>query len=234
VSDEPFLSRWSRRKRGVARGSQPPTASASSASAPPEAKAIPFGSRADPVPHDLASDAMRVPALVDPSAPAPGAEAPGGEAPASEADPSARPLPHPSTLTPSSDFTPFMRPSVAPEQRNAALKRLFTDPHFNRMDGLDVYIDDYSKPDPLPAAVVAALRHAVGLGLGEPDPAREAPPEDVRRGEPAAERAPPAPPASPASPASPARTCAAGATGGVDSDAGDAVHPRGQQPGDAR
>jgi hypothetical protein len=178
VSDEPFLSRWSRRKRGVAKGSLPPTATASSASAsaPAEAKATPLASRADPVPHDLASDATRESALVDPSAPASRADAPDVEAAASEADPSARPLPHPSTLTPSSDFTPFMRASVAPEQRNAALKRLFTDPHFNRMDGLDVYIDDYSKPDPLPAVAMAALRHAVTLGLREADPA----PDDER------------------------------------------------------
>jgi hypothetical protein len=28
------------------------------------------------------------------------------------------------------------------------------------MDGLDVYIDDYSKPDPLPAEMLATLRQA--------------------------------------------------------------------------
>jgi hypothetical protein len=39
---------------------------------------------------------------------------------------------------------------VAPEVKNAAFKKLFADPHFNVMDGLDIYIDDYSKPDPLP------------------------------------------------------------------------------------
>ena len=30
------------------------------------------------------------------------------------------------------------------------MKKLFSDPHFNVMDGLDTYIDDYGKPDPIP------------------------------------------------------------------------------------
>jgi len=46
------------------------------------------------------------------------------------------------------------------EQLREALKKLFHDPHFNVMDGLDTYIDDYSKPDPLPAAMLATLRQA--------------------------------------------------------------------------
>jgi hypothetical protein len=39
---------------------------------------------------------------------------------------------------------------VAPEVRNTAMRQLFSDPHFNVMDGLDIYIDDYNRPDPLP------------------------------------------------------------------------------------
>jgi hypothetical protein len=30
--------------------------------------------------------------------------------------------------------------------KNAAMKKLFADPHFNVMDRLDIYIDDYSSP----------------------------------------------------------------------------------------
>ena len=45
----------------------------------------------------------------------------------------------------------------------AALKRLFTDPHFNVMDGLDVYIDDYSKTEPIPPAMMAGLRQAQNI-----------------------------------------------------------------------
>ena len=49
--------------------------------------------------------------------------------------------------------------------KNAALKKLFTDPHYNVMDGLDVYIDDYSQPDPLPYAMARQLASAKFLGL---------------------------------------------------------------------
>lgn len=69
-------------------------------------------------------------------------------------------LPPIDSLTRDSDFTPFMQPGVAPELRSAALHKLFADPHFNMMDGLDVYIDDYSKPDPIAPDIVKTLNHA--------------------------------------------------------------------------
>ena len=50
-----------------------------------------------------------------------------------------------------------MRPEVDESLKRAALKKLFADPHFNVMDGLDVYIDDYSKPDPIPPDMLARL-----------------------------------------------------------------------------
>jgi hypothetical protein len=62
-------------------------------------------------------------------------------------------------LTQDSDFKPFMARDVGPEVRNAAMKKLFADPHFNVMDGLDIYIDDYSKSDPIPESM---LRQMVG------------------------------------------------------------------------
>jgi hypothetical protein len=49
--------------------------------------------------------------------------------------------------------------------RNAAMKKLFSDPHFNVMDGLDTYIDDYGKPDPLPLAMIRQMTGARALGL---------------------------------------------------------------------
>ncbi|WP_231969940.1 DUF3306 domain-containing protein [Polynucleobacter necessarius] len=52
------------------------------------------------------------------------------------------------------DFSGFMKPDVDPGVQQAALKRMFTDPHFNIMDGLDIYIDDYSKLDPLPPGML--------------------------------------------------------------------------------
>jgi hypothetical protein len=68
-------------------------------------------------------------------------------------------------LTPDSDFQPFMAKDVASEVRNAAMKKLFTDPHFNVMDGLDIYIGDYNTPDPLPPAMLRQMVGAQFLGL---------------------------------------------------------------------
>ena len=77
-------------------------------------------------------------------------------------DPSLPPpeLPPVEQLTIESDFTGFFHPKVDENLRRAALKKLFSDPRFNVMDGLDVYIDDYSKPDPIPATMLAGLRQA--------------------------------------------------------------------------
>lgn len=66
-------------------------------------------------------------------------------------------------LTPDSDFTPFVARGIDENVRRGAMKKLFADPHFNVMDGLDVYIGDYSKPDPIPAQMLAALIHAQAL-----------------------------------------------------------------------
>ena len=68
-------------------------------------------------------------------------------------------------LTRESDFAPFVRAGVDPGVRNAAMKKLFSDPHFNIMDGLDTYIDDYSKPDPIAPAMLRLMNQAASLGL---------------------------------------------------------------------
>ncbi len=92
-------------------------------------------------------EALRLPpepapnSMVDPDAPAPD-------------------LPPLDTLTPESDYRAFFHPKVNEDVRRAALKKLFSDPHFNVMDGLDTYIDDYSKTEPIPAAMLAGLKQA--------------------------------------------------------------------------
>ncbi len=78
-------------------------------------------------------------------------------------------------LTPESDFKAFVARSVSPEVRNAAVKKLFADPHFNVMDGLDIYIDDYSQPSPLSAAMMAKMVGAQFLKLVD-DPNEVKPP----------------------------------------------------------
>ena len=69
-------------------------------------------------------------------------------------------LPPVESLTPESDFKPFMLPNVEAGVKRAALKQLFKDPHFNVMDGLDTYIDDYSIADPIPEAMMKTLYQA--------------------------------------------------------------------------
>lgn len=59
-----------------------------------------------------------------------------------------------------SDFRGFLHPKVDESLRRAALKKLFHEPHFNVMDGLDTYIDDYSIPDPIPDALLKQMKHA--------------------------------------------------------------------------
>lgn len=128
------LRRWSARKLEAARATPGP--------------AVPI----DAAPVDAA-----------PAAPAPiVAQTSDGAPLAISADtPAAAPeLPPVESLTFESDFTAFLQPSVAQSVRQQALKKLFTDPRFNVMDGLDVYIDDYSIPSPLEPELIEQLLHA--------------------------------------------------------------------------
>lgn len=57
-------------------------------------------------------------------------------------------------LTPASDFSTFVAKGVDTAVRNAAMKKLFADPHYNIMDGLDIYIGDYSTHAPMSQSVI--------------------------------------------------------------------------------
>ncbi|WP_374367174.1 DUF3306 domain-containing protein [Piscinibacter sp.] len=131
-----------------------------------------------------------------PEAPLPAPVAPPAAAPAAVVDAAPEPTPaeapptleEAAALTPASDFTRFVARDVAPEVKNAALKKLFADPQFNLMDGLDIYIDDYGKPDPLPEGMLRQLAQSQFLGLFDDDekksganasaPTLEAPPDE--------------------------------------------------------
>jgi Protein of unknown function (DUF3306) len=139
AEDDGFVSRWSRRKALVKRGEKV----APEALVPlplPAAPAAPSSVRVEPV-----------------------------EAPAPR--PVQAPPPPPSlddvaALTKDSDFSRFVAAGVDPGVRNAAMKKLFaSDPHFNVMDGLDVYIDDYNKFEPIPKSILRQLVNARVLGL---------------------------------------------------------------------
>ena len=63
------------------------------------------------------------------------------------------------------EYRQFFDPKVDEAQRLAALKTLFNEPQFNVMDGLDTYIDDYSRPDPSPEAMLRQMNQAKDLFL---------------------------------------------------------------------
>lgn len=130
-----FLSRWARRKEQVRSG----------VAVAPEAVVEP-------------------PVAVVPVAPLV-AQA---EAPAVEEAPAAEPLPtmaDVALLTRESDYSRFVSPGIDEGVKRAAMKKLFTDPHFNVMDGLDTYIDDYGKPDPIPLAMLKQMNQSKVLRL---------------------------------------------------------------------
>lgn len=161
TEDAGFLSRWSRRKAQLRQGEV--LAEDRPSATPPAARPAPAASAAAP------TATVAVPAIAAPAT----------------ASPAAAPEPPPPTLadvaalTRDSDYSRFVGRGVQPEVRNAALGKLFSDPHFNVMDGLDTYIDDYGKPDPLPASMLRQMVQAKVLGLFddemEPPPAPLAP-----------------------------------------------------------
>jgi hypothetical protein len=155
-----FLGRWARRKNDALQGK-------------------PLD---EPAPKPVAGQAP-LPAQ-GAVAPAPAQVSP---APESTEDAPAKPLSLDDVkdLTKDSDFKPFMGRGVEPGVRNAAMKKLFADPHFNVMDRMDIYIDDYSQPDPLPLSMLRQMASAKFLKLfdeeeetdkdkdNKEDPARE-------------------------------------------------------------
>ncbi len=68
------------------------------------------------------------------------------------------------------DFSAFMQPGVDPAVQQAAMKKMFTDPHFNVMDGLDIYIGDYSKPDPIPLEMLKRMVQSDMLNIFRKEP----------------------------------------------------------------
>jgi len=95
------------------------------------------------------------------------------KAPAAKPDEAAPALPPLDSLTFESDFKAFMHAKVEEGVKRAALKKLFADPRFNVMDGLDIYIDDYSKDDPIPQEMLARLQHARATLFGREEKQEE-------------------------------------------------------------
>jgi len=136
-----FLSRWSRRNAGSRSG-----AAAVDSAAAPEAQAA-----VEPA----------LPVVTE--VPAPDAASPPV---AAAAEPPRLPtLDDVVSLTHASDYSPFVARGVDAGVRNAAMKKLFSDPHFNVMDGLDTYIDDYGKADPISLSMLRRMNQSAVLGL---------------------------------------------------------------------
>jgi hypothetical protein len=139
MSTEPesFLARWSRLKRTTDRDAEAPAAEA--------APVVPADS-----PEKPGDEGVEVSRPVS--------------APALARDPAATtetPLPSIESLDGlSSDYQAFFQQPVDEGLRRAALKKLFADPHFNKMDMLDVYVDDYTQFEPLPASMRTRLPSA--------------------------------------------------------------------------
>jgi len=200
-----FLSRWSRRKVQARGGTLE-----AEAPAEPAAGRSPL---AVPTSTGTASaSAATLGRSAVPAAPAATRAAPSEAASEHRAAPTetpaaAPPAPPPPTmedvarLTQDSDYSRFVGKGVDPGVKNAALHKLFADPHFNVMDGLDIYIDDYNTPDPLPAGMLEKMVQSEALGLftKTPEPAGSAAPGASG---PAADH-----PADPAADPSPPATC---------------------------
>ena len=157
TADDGFLSRWARRK-AEARGGAPTT------EAEP-APSVPADRGEPPLPTAPAVLLSTAPPLESTASPAVTPEPP-----LPTLDDVAR-------LTKDSDFSPYVARNVDARVRNAAMKKLFSDPHFNVMDGLDTYIDDYGKPNPIPLSMLRRMNQAAVLGLfaDESDAAAKAP-----------------------------------------------------------
>lgn len=155
-----FLGRWSRRKLDVKQGK--PVEAEPPAPAPAPTVIIP---EAGIHPH---SDASHVDSRLH------GNDEPVG---VDEERPPPPTLEDVRALTPESDFSRFTASDVAPEVKNAAMKKLFADPHFNVMDGLDVYIDDYTQPDPLPEGMLRKMASAHAMGFFDHEKKADAAPD---------------------------------------------------------
>ncbi len=145
-SDESFLSRWSRVKHAGEDDKAESTPLADSQSSVGSLNTENKNSSIGGLPrHKMAEEARPERTLPDSAL--------------------SQPLPALDGLTAQSDFSPFMAKDVDPQLRNQAMKKLFTDPHYNVMDRLDTYIDDYSIESPLSMDIIRQMSISKTLKL---------------------------------------------------------------------
>jgi hypothetical protein len=76
-------------------------------------------------------------------------------------------LPPVDKLTPQSEFSGFMHPKVEDALRRVALKKLFSDPHFNIPDPYEAYSGDWTVGEAIPDEMLATLNQARTLLFSE-------------------------------------------------------------------
>ena len=145
-SDGNFFGRWSQRKVQIRKGALP--ADAPTQLTKPVELARPVTEVAQmPVGQPLAATRAGLQS----------------EAPAQPPPPTLEDV---AKLTADSDYSAFAARHIDASVRNADMRKLFAgDPHFNVMDGLDVYIDDYSVGVPIPKSMLRQMVQARSLGL---------------------------------------------------------------------
>lgn len=144
-ADEPFLSRWSRRKQA--------------AREPPSEPAV--------APDEEAA--------AKPLAEARGAAAPGDQAEAGPPQDEPPELPPLESLTEESDFSAFMHATVDPALRRLALRKMWGNPKYGIVDPLDPFRADFAAFTPLGDIVTSDMKfHAERLLRKELEKAAEA------------------------------------------------------------
>lgn len=92
-------------------------------------------------------------------------------------------LPPVESLTPESDFAEFMHPKVGDELRRLALKKLFSDPHFNIADPFEAYSGDWTGGEPITPELLATLNQARTVLFAEQEKKEEGKPAAKAEGE---------------------------------------------------
>ena len=143
--DDGFLQRWSRRKAQVRRGGREPSRRRRrSRRSRPWRRRSPSPCRPPRRPRSTPRRCRR-------------------------ARPATRPAPPPPPPTMDDVAAPDARLRLlalrrrrrrSPTSATRRMKKLFSDPHFNVMDGLDTYIDDYGKPDPIPESMLRQMNQS--------------------------------------------------------------------------
>ena len=95
-----------------------------------------------------------------------------------DAESAAPVLPPVEKLTSDSDFSGFMHPKVEDALRRVALKKLFSDPHFNIPDPYEAYSGDWTVGEPISEEMLATLNQARTLLFPEDEKKQPEPPQE--------------------------------------------------------